>query len=120
MTLILKDVYIDKLDEVANKYDNTYHRTINMKPVDVNKSSYIEFKKPLKKFNTVKGKKFCNNCFRDDYFTSKCKSKNTYFKEGCFVKHHTTLHDYFLLKQKMRDKDRDKHIKDGKYTKKEG
>ena len=30
------------------------------------------------------------------------------------------MHDYFLLKQKMRDKDRDKHVKDGKYTKKEG
>ena len=50
----------------------------------------------------------------------KCKSKNTCFKEGCSAKHHTTLHDYFLLKQKMRDKDRDKHIKDGKYAKKEG
>ena len=79
MTLILKDVYIDKLVEVANKYDNTYHRTINMKPVDVNQSSYIEFKKPLKKFNTVKGKKFCNNYFRDDYFTSKVQVKKYMF-----------------------------------------
>ena len=84
MTLILKDVYIDKLDEVANKYDNTYHRTINMKPVDVNQSSYIEFKKPLKKFNTVKGKKFCNNYFRDDYFTSKVQVKKYMFERRMF------------------------------------
>ena len=32
---ILKSVYIDKLDDIVNKYDNTYHSTIKMKPVDV-------------------------------------------------------------------------------------
>ena len=32
----LLDVYIDKLDEIVNKYKNTHHRTIEMKPVDVN------------------------------------------------------------------------------------
>ena len=43
------------------------------------------------------------------------------FKEGCSANYHTTLHDYFLLKQKKRDKDSDKHVKDGsKSTKKEG
>ena len=74
---------------------------------------------PLKKISTVKGKKLCYNCLRDDHFTSKCNSKNTCFKEGCSAKH--TLHDYFLLKQKKRDKDSDKHVKDGsKSTKKEG
>ena len=35
MTLISKNVYIDKLDNIVNKYNNTYHRTIKMKPVDV-------------------------------------------------------------------------------------
>ena len=29
-----KNVYIDKLDEIVNKYNGTYHRTIKMKPVD--------------------------------------------------------------------------------------
>ena len=28
MTSILKNVYIDKLDDIDNKYNNTYHRTI--------------------------------------------------------------------------------------------
>ena len=35
MTSRWKHVYIDKLDDIVNKYNNTYHRTIKMKPVDV-------------------------------------------------------------------------------------
>ena len=35
MTSILKNVYIDKLNDIVDKYNNTYHNTIKMKPVDV-------------------------------------------------------------------------------------
>ena len=35
MTSIAKNVYIDKLDEIVNKYNNVYHSTKLMKPVDV-------------------------------------------------------------------------------------
>ena len=35
MTSISKNVYIDKLDDIVNKYNNTYHNTTKMKPVDV-------------------------------------------------------------------------------------
>ena len=35
MTSMLKNVYIHKLDEIVNEYNNTYHRTIKMKPVDI-------------------------------------------------------------------------------------
>ena len=35
MTSISKNVYIDKLDDILNEYNNTYNRTIKMKPVDV-------------------------------------------------------------------------------------
>ena len=35
MTSTSKNVYIDKLDEIVKKYNNTYHRTIKMKPVHV-------------------------------------------------------------------------------------
>ena len=38
-------MYIDKLDDIVNKCNNTYHRTIKMKPVDVNSSTYIDFDK---------------------------------------------------------------------------
>ena len=34
MTSISKTVYIDKLADIASKYNNTYHRTMKMKPVD--------------------------------------------------------------------------------------
>ena len=43
MTSVSKNVYIDKLDEVADDYNNTYHRTIKMKPVDVKDDKYIDF-----------------------------------------------------------------------------
>ena len=36
-------MYIDKLDVIINKYNNTYHRTIKMKPIDINSSTYIDF-----------------------------------------------------------------------------
>ena len=42
MTSISKNVYIDKLDDIVNKYNNTYHRTINIKPVDVKDNTYID------------------------------------------------------------------------------
>ena len=45
MTSISKNVYIDKLDDIVNKYNNTYHRTIKMKPVDVKSNMYIDFNK---------------------------------------------------------------------------
>ena len=32
---ISKNIYIDKLDDIVNKYNNTYHSTIKMKPVDI-------------------------------------------------------------------------------------
>ena len=47
MTSILKNLYIDKLDDMVDKYNNTYHRTINMKPVDVKDNTYIDFKKEV-------------------------------------------------------------------------
>ena len=34
MTSVSKNVYIDKLDDIVNKYNNTYHSTIKMKSVD--------------------------------------------------------------------------------------
>ena len=47
MTSISKNVYIDKLDDIVNEYNNTYHRTIKMKPVDVKDNIYIDFKKEV-------------------------------------------------------------------------
>ena len=41
MTSISKNVYIDKLDVIVNEYNNTYHTTIKMKPIDVKDNTYI-------------------------------------------------------------------------------
>ena len=43
MTSISKSLYIDKLNDVANEYSNTYHKTIKMKPVGVSSSTCFDF-----------------------------------------------------------------------------
>ena len=43
MTSIFKNVYINKLDDIVNEYNDTYHRTIQMKPIDVKSNTYIDF-----------------------------------------------------------------------------
>ena len=45
MTSISKNVYIDKLDEIVNEYNNTYHRTTKMKTIDVKNNTYINIGK---------------------------------------------------------------------------
>ena len=45
MTSVSKNVFVDKLDDVINKYNNTYHRTIKMKPMDIKSSTYIDSSK---------------------------------------------------------------------------
>ena len=47
MISITKNVYIDKLDHIVNKYNNKYHSTIKMKPVDVKSSTYIDSSKQI-------------------------------------------------------------------------
>ena len=47
VTSISKNVYIDKLDDIVNEYNNTYHRTIEMKPVDVKGNTYIDSSKEV-------------------------------------------------------------------------
>ena len=54
MTSISKNVYINKLDDIVNKYNNAYHWTIKIKPVDKNPSMYFDFNKE----NNKEGPKF--------------------------------------------------------------
>ena len=46
-----KNMYINKLHNIVNKYKNKYHNTIKMKPVDINSSAYIDFDKKITKLN---------------------------------------------------------------------
>ena len=47
MTSISKNVYIDKLDDIVDEYNNTYHATIKMKPNDVKDNTYINISKEI-------------------------------------------------------------------------
>ena len=47
MTSISKNVYIDKLNAIVNKYNNTYHTTIKMKPIDIKDNTYINTNKEI-------------------------------------------------------------------------
>ena len=47
MTAISKNVYFDVLHDIVNKYKNTVHRTIKMKPIDVKENTYADSKKEV-------------------------------------------------------------------------
>ena len=47
MTSVSKNVYIDKLDAIVNKYNNTYHSATKKKPFDVKSSTYIDSTKEI-------------------------------------------------------------------------
>ena len=47
MTAVSKNMYIDKLDDIVNEYNNTYHTTIKMKPIDVEDNTFINTNKEI-------------------------------------------------------------------------
>ena len=47
MTSILKNVYIDKLDDTVNEYNNTYYTTNKMRSIDVKDNTYVNTDKEL-------------------------------------------------------------------------
>ena len=47
MTSIPKNIYIDKLNDIVNEYNNTKRRTNKVKPIDVKDNTYINFGKEL-------------------------------------------------------------------------
>ena len=69
MTSISKNVYINKLDDIVNADNDTYYRTIKMKPVDVKYNTYIDSME-LPRSN-VKDSKFKVG---DHVRVSKCKN----------------------------------------------
>ena len=72
MTSISKNVYINKLDDIVNEYNNTYHTTIKMKPIDVKDNTYIN---TSKKINHKDHKCKAGDCVRIS------KYKNIFAKE---------------------------------------
>ena len=89
MISISKNVYIDKLDDIVNEYNNTYHRTIKMKPVDVKDNTYIDFKKEvndkdpkfkvgdhvrISKYKNIFAKGYTPNCSEEVFVIKKVKN----------------------------------------------
>ena len=75
-SILSKNMYLDKLDDIMNEYNNTYHRTTKMKAVDVRPSIYIDFNKEnnkdgfkFKVFDSVRISKY-ENFFVRDYISS--------------------------------------------------
>ena len=48
MTAISKNVYFDVLNDIVDEYNNTYHKTIKMKPIDVTSDSFAEYNEKSK------------------------------------------------------------------------
>ena len=67
MTSISKNVYIDKLDDIVKKYNNTYHTSIKIKPVDVKDNTYIDLKKKVidKNYNFKVGDHVRNSRYKN-------------------------------------------------------
>ena len=73
MTVVSKNIYFDVLDNFVNKYNNTVHKTIKMKPIDVTSDSYAEY-------NEDSNKKDLKFKFSDHVTISKYKN---IFAKGC-------------------------------------
>ena len=93
MTSISKNVYIDKLDDIVNKCNNTYHRTIKMKPMDVKDNTFINIDnevndkdpkfKPgdyvrISKYKNIFVKGYAPNCSEKVFVIKEIKNTWTY------------------------------------------
>ena len=90
MISISKNVFINKLDDIANAYDNTYHNsTIKNKPVDVKPNTYIESSKEtnyedpkfkigdivrISKYKDIFAKGYFPNCSEEVFVIKKVKN----------------------------------------------
>ena len=89
MTSISINVSINKLDDVVGEYNQTYHRTIKMKPVDVKDNANIDFKKKvndkdpkfkvgdhvrISKYNNIFAKGYTQNWSEEVFAVSKIKN----------------------------------------------
>ena len=82
-------MYIDKLDNIVNEYNNTYHRTVKIKPVDIKSGTYIKYnvdsneKDPefkiddhvrISKYKNIFAKGYAPNCLEEVFALKKVKN----------------------------------------------
>ena len=85
---VSKNVYIDKLDNKVSEYNNTFHKTIKMKPVDIKNNTYIDSRKEvndknpkfkvgdhvrISKYKSIFAKGYTSNWSEEVFIVSKIK-----------------------------------------------
>ena len=92
-------MYINKLDDIVSEYNNTYHRTIKIKPIDVKDNAYVDSKKEvndkdpkfkvgvqirISKYKNIFAKGYTPNWSEDLFVISKIKNTvpGTYLING--------------------------------------
>ena len=88
MTSVSENIYIDQLGDIVKKYNNSYHRTIKTKPVDVKSKTYINFNKGtnykdpklkvgdyvrISKYKSIFAKGYIPNWFKEVFVIKKVK-----------------------------------------------
>ena len=89
MTAISKNVYFNVLNDIVDK-NNTYHKTIKMKPIDVKKDSFAEYKEEsnekdrkfkvndnvrISKYKNIFAKRYAPNRSEEVFVVKKKKKK---------------------------------------------
>ena len=89
MRAVSKNVYFDVLNYLVDEYNNTYHKTVKMKPIDVKSNSYAEYnvdsneKDPkfkigvhvrISKYKNIFGKGYTPNWSEEVFVVSKIKN----------------------------------------------
>ena len=89
MTTISKNVYFDVLDDIVKKYNNTYHSTIKMKPINVKDNNFTEYveesnkKSPkfkigdhvrISKYKNIFAKRYTPNWSEEIFIVNKVKN----------------------------------------------
>ena len=83
MTVVSKNVYFDVSDDIVDKYNNTVHITIKIKPIDVTQDSYAEYNedsnvtkdfKRISKYKNIFSKGYTQNWSEDVFVVSKIKN----------------------------------------------
>ena len=98
MTAISKNVYINKLGDIVKEYNNTYHISVKMKPVDVKHNTYINFEKEINnkhpkfkvgdhvrisKYKNIFTKGYMPNWSEEVFIISKIKNILHFMKKNC-------------------------------------
>ena len=96
MTSISRNVYNDKLDDIVNRFNYTYYRTIKMKSVDVKDNTYIDFGKKV----NDKNPKFKTGDYvkMSKYKKVFAKGYNPNWSEEVYVAAGSEKIDFYLLK----------------------